>query len=302
MLRKNVAVFLTLSFFSGYMTGCNEDFRAQSDLEGLEVLAIQASPPSVEIGESSTLQALVFSEDEQPSYVWSVCLFDTGPFNAFSCVDPALECCLGDEKSAELSADVFINCNQDCIEDNEGTEENAFPIPDLSTDEGMAMLSELEEVRVRLRVTAGGASIEAVKSVTLHKEGVKNTNPVFGELTYEGPACDADEPCVWPESTVITVDPGVTLKLATTIDPGESEEEADQLEASSVAWFTAGGAINELFSSGEKAENQLRIPEELELEDDKIQLWLVARDGIGGASWLSRTLKVNITSEQQEEE
>ena len=303
MHHKRLSVYCLMFLLTVLVTGCKDDFRAQSDLEGLEILAIQASPPSVTLGESTNLTALVFSENELPEYQWSVCLFDTGPFDGFSCIDPALECCIGDEKTAELSPDIFVNCNQDCIEGSDTDSETAdLPIPDLSTEEGMGMLSELEEVRVRLRVTAGSASIEAVKSVTLFKEGVRNTNPVFGELTYEGPACDSDEHCVWPEDTVISVEAGVTLKLKTSLTPGESAEEDDQLEGSSIAWFTAGAGMNELFSRADTAENQLQIPEEEDLEDETVILYLVGRDGNGGTAWTQRTLQVETTEEEKDEE
>ena len=50
-----------LSFSIGalcLLVGCQEDFRPQSDLEGLEVLGIQASPPAIVLGETSVLTCL----------------------------------------------------------------------------------------------------------------------------------------------------------------------------------------------------------------------------------------------------
>jgi len=287
------------------LTGCGEDFRAQSDLDGLEVLGIQASPPAIEFGESSSLSALVYTNDAVPTYVWSVCLFDTGTFTGFACADASLECCLGTESSVTLSPDVLINCNQDCLESSGNSEDDTdegFPVPDLSSSEGQEALAFLEFVRVRVRVTSGSSSIEAVKRVDFHKEGLKNTNPVIQEISYEGDACEGEDVCIWGEDEVLSLDPGVTLTLTADVSPGESGEEDQQVETSTIAWFTSGASMNQLFSRGGKPENQLKIPVADDVEEELVTLYLVARDGEGGTSWTTRTGLIELPQDGGEEE
>ena len=303
-LQRTVLLF-GIAGVLALVLGCGDDFRAQSDLDGLEVLGIQASPPAIAFGESSSLSALVYTDGEAATYVWSVCLFDTGAFTGFSCADASLECCLGTESQVTLSPDVLLNCNQDCLDlpdtDTEA-EEKPFTVPELSSEEGKEALAMLEFVRVRVKVTSGGSSIEAVKRVDFYADGVKNTNPVIHEVTYEGDACEGEDVCTWGEDEVLSLDPGVTLKVIGDVSPGENEEEDAQTETSTIAWFTSGASMNQLFSRGGKPENQLKIPKEEDIEDETVTLYLVARDGEGGTSWTTRTALINAQSGEGESE
>ena len=286
-----------LSFSIGalcLLVGCQEDFRPQSDLEGLEVLGIQASPPAIVLGETSVLSALVYSEEEAPTYTWSVCLFDTGAFSGFECIDPSLECCLGTDPTVELSLEAIGNCNQDCLDlpEEDSSSENLAEVPKLDSEEGLAALGELEQVRVRVVVKAGSAQIEAVKAVELYSEGIRNTNPTLGKIEYTGDACDSDEPCEWKEGEALQLTEGVTLALTAEMTPGESEEEDEQLEDSSLAWYTQGGEMNAFVTRADFPENQLTVKQSEDRDSDIVKLWIVARDGNGGTTWTSRSAQV----------
>ena len=272
------------------LIGCQEDFRPQSDLEGLEVLGIQASPPAIVFGETSTLSALVFSADEEPTYSWSVCLFDTGPYTGFECADPSLECCLGTEPTVELSLEAIGECNQDCLDLPETNEDASVPsdVLEVNSEEGLAALQELEQVRVRVLVAAGGARIEAVKAVELHSEGVRNTNPTLGKVEFTGEACGSEEPCEWKEDETLQLQEGAKIELTVEMTPGESEEEEDQLQDSSLAWYTHNGEMNAFVTRADIPENQLTVKQEEDRTSDTVTLWIVARDGNGGTAWISR--------------
>lgn len=298
MLKQTKFIGSFLLFLSPFIgVGCVDDFDPQSELSGLEVLAIQASPPTIEFGESTTLRALIHTDGEEANHVWSVCLFDLGPPLGFECVSPALECCLGDTPEVVLSTDVLTTCSQDCLDvaPNTVTEEDAKLLALSESPEGMmVLLGELESVRVRLHVSTPSENIEAVKTVNLHKDGVKNTNPVFTELTYEGDKCQEENPCLWEEGTLLDLYPGETLTLKVTVAPGgEGAEEEEQLENSTVAWFIKGAEVNEFFSVAVEGENQLKIPALDEGETSRdVSLWLVARDGVGGSAWTQRNVTV----------
>jgi hypothetical protein len=66
--------------------GCGNDFNPEYRLVKARVLALQADPPQPQLGNSTTLRALLYlPEGEPPSYHWSWCPVPTSADNGFEC-------------------------------------------------------------------------------------------------------------------------------------------------------------------------------------------------------------------------
>jgi hypothetical protein len=66
--------------------GCGEDFEPAWRVNDYRLLALQASPPVLQQGESATLRAVDYNPDDRDvTYTWEWCPFQTSAQNEFKC-------------------------------------------------------------------------------------------------------------------------------------------------------------------------------------------------------------------------
>jgi hypothetical protein len=315
--------------------GCGEEFAPASLVDGLRVLAIEASPPTIECdvsqtfkdlaagrveelscSETSELQALVHSSGDI-QWKWSACLFDTTSSNAFACADEALECCLSEEPTASFSlASLMLAIGSgQCADGCTGSAEAGTSL--VLTDSGREDLArELAVIGdalhksgalIRLVVTSGGAKVEAVKSVRFSSGETSNANPVIASVMTNLQICeepDADGLCESTEEAVLEVAPKQTVRFILSVTEDSLEDHVDFLgesarEEMQVFWFATSGEITAESSFGQPAETKWVAPLASEwLVDSPIQLWFVVRDGRGGVTWTTRTMQRSLDSEE----
>ncbi len=102
-------VALTLSALTALTAGCLDELPEQSQIEGLRMMAIMATPPEVGPGQTVELLPLVVDTEERPlTYRWSVCLMTDMGFDQGGPGGPPGGAPGGGEFAVEDSG----NCNQ----------------------------------------------------------------------------------------------------------------------------------------------------------------------------------------------
>ena len=315
-----------LVFFS-LVLGCGEDFVPASQVDGLRVLAIEASPPTIQCdvtqtfselaegqindlscSETTELRALTHSTSDI-QYHWSACLFDTTSLNAFACAEESLECCLSEEETATFSlASLMLAIGTgECADECSGNaDEDASTGLTESGEKGISevagfIVSSLEDngVLIRLRATSLGEEVEAVKSVMFSSGEELNANPIISALRTDAEDCaepDDDGLCELLEETVLEVSPGQQIRFSLTVTE-ESEEDYTNIlgdsarEAMQVFAFATDGGFKKEVSYGQPAEHVWVAPSAADwMENATLQMWFVVRDGRGGVVWTTRTL------------
>lgn len=187
-------VALTLALL-GFVACTDDDFPVYEEIEGLRVLAIQADPPAIAPGESTTLRALVFDDGgdlDDVEYTWSWCPFrepaEAGAECAvteqqladeFGLPDVSYE--LGEAETAELTHTVPVAlleavCGGADEDEAEQAGELGFLI---DCDQGFP-------VSVELIATRDDTTIRSIKEVRLlfDDSAPPETNPRIDGITH----------------------------------------------------------------------------------------------------------------------
>lgn len=313
--------------------GCGgDDFPEYNELEGLRVLAIQAEPPSIAPGESTTLRALVYDEDDDPDtleYSWSWCparlpiaagadcALSEDALRELAGID-GLSFELGEEPTAELSnlvpAEVLdALCSADADETD--------------ADQGFLLdCSQGLPISVRLELRRGDAEIVAIKDVRLLAEASETPedNPRIDDVSFvriPGVIADADvldndamletdaEPIAEDGSSELMLGERYRLYADVPADASErflkppdgfDDEPEEKRENLFVSWFVTSGSTDKertAFTDGSSELQDIRpntweLPKRGDEDADEAQLILVIRDERGGVSWLQRRVEL----------
>jgi hypothetical protein len=279
------------------------------------VLAVQAEPPEIRPGETSTFEALVVGGEGTPSILWLACPPEDDGGIGFGCaLDP-------DAFSEDATVDDLIAAG-------------VLLFPEYTAeDDALAELTDdesLEGLYVTIQVTAfpgtTGEQTEdfdfneveaAYKRLVISEALTPNNNPRLTQFTVDG----FDAP---PQATVM-VTPGQQYELAAYL-PEEDVEEYEfvnrdnvletRLEEPYVSWYTTGGTILEEVTLYPFLDSTWLAPPPCdlplppggplrpapELPEDCVEAgaplsgtwWAVVRDRRGGMSWIERQWEASV--------
>jgi hypothetical protein len=298
--------------------GCGGDLPSYNQLEGFRVLALRASPPSLNGGESTTLDALTFVEGEPDPgllYRWSWCparlptamggdcAFDEAEFARLLGLDQVeLEFELGEGATTTFTypgpPEVYRTaCENSAAPEAQGVFvfacEGGFPIS------------------IRADITYGEQTIRIQKEIRLLFGSLPpNKNPELGALSFLK-VNGQTAPESWPEETAARLSLGERYQVqvevaetsaerfvpeATVVDPSPGERQ----ESLYISWFVSSGEtdqdrtsfIKDGVSLAEFGKNEWLLPKAGDEKRDAARMFLVLRDERGGVSWLSRNVEL----------
>jgi hypothetical protein len=298
--------------------GCGDNLPQYNQLEGFRVLALRASPPSLNGGESTTLDALTFVEGEPdpgllyrwswcparlPSAMGGDCALDEAEFARLLGLDGAdVDFALGDGATTTFTYPGPPEVYQTACENSAPPEAQGAVV--FSCEGGFP-------ISIRADITYREQTIRIQKEIRLLFGSLPpNKNPEFGALSVlEVNSQTAPES--WPEETAARLALGkryeVQVEVAetsaerfvpepTVVDPSPGERQ----ESLYISWFVSTGEtdqdrtsfIKEGVSLAEFGKNEWLLPKAGDEKRDAARLFLVLRDERGGVSWLSRNVEL----------
>jgi hypothetical protein len=259
-------------------SGCEPDTdRPRTFIDGPQVLAIKADPPSVPPGGSTVLTILIAGTGgETPSVSWARCRRAPRPGEAINpeCVDTAQADYLepigdGTTVTAMMPDDVTAS---------------ALGQPDASGGVYLTIVA---------RPTVAGRMLVATYRLRLQAGGDANSNPSLTGLSLvdaAGVATPLDA------ATPPTVHAGDRLTLQIAVADGSVESYAPPLggapvpEVLQTSWFSTAGQFSRERSEGPAASTVLDLSTLLPPAGNAIDLFAVIRDDRGGTDYVQRTL------------
>jgi hypothetical protein len=280
--------------------GCFDlpDFASDSLIDRPRILAVIADPPEVTPGASVSL-SLLPAGGALESLDWKVC----GSFTSFAmggqygentgdqgCGGTSMT--IGSGQGATFSSDVtqLLFSNDDVIRQALGSQLPEQLLNEIRTSVGVALTLEAD-------AAIGGKHLRALKRVLLSERATPNHNPpppvfALGELTIETAAPPSDFRCRPQLGGVAHVDPGTRVSLAPLLSNGSEDwlemyqvldargMIGERLEQPSYSWFVSAGSLDHGDTREPDRSNTWQLPSSPGCE----HLWLVVRDGHGGAS------------------
>ena len=316
-MRRALVVTLAL------LWGCAEEFKPESNVDGLRVLGVRAEPAELRPGETAQLEALVVDPSapgRQNAIFWLSCDPDPFDLGRSACSDlaqfgdpaslvqpgaggdggtPALPpgmklAGFGDRAFYSAPADLFAQLDPGDSRRQTGTVAQLLlfvigePISPTATEE------ELSQVLARVR-SGETPSVIAIFRVRVSEAEMVNRNPEIGDLMLDGRAI--------PEGAHVFFRPGDESALEFTapehafeqyeqVVPGGVETRTERLIA---APYTTGGSFSlERVAVNEPVTTVFRAPGGR--EDDPVpapgrgRFWVVYRDTRGGQAWREHRL------------
>lgn len=291
-------------------TGCDEEFKPASVVEGLRVLGARAEPPEVRPGQVTQLEVLAVdpSRAAKPTVFWIACDPDPYGQGRTSCStteafeDPAgLDLSsgdlppgmriigLGNRAAYAAPPTLFDVLEADHPVRQDGT---VAMLLLLVVGEEVSPLAPREELaavfeRVRNKETA---ALIALFRVTVSEKTVQNQNPKFGSVRYGD-----DDPV--PEAHLLfSIGEKRTFTVAASDDSYEVYRQRtpsgleEKTERQQVAWFSTSGRFSKDVLALDSA-----LPEEFTapgieptdlLPPNRLgTTWAVLRDSRGGITW-----------------
>lgn len=302
------SLFLLLLFTVA--TGCDEEFKPASVVEGLRILAARAEPPEVRPGQVTQLEVLVVdpSRPAKPSVFWIACDPDPWGRGRTACTDIAN---FEDPASLDLSSGVlppgmrFVGLGTRAAYAAPPTLFDVLPSDHLVRQEGTVALflilvigeevsplaprEELAAVFERVRNKETQAVVGLFRAMVSEK-AAPNENPSFSFIRYgeEEPVPDAH--LLFGAGEQRTFSFGVTdgsLEAYRQVTPTGVEE---KVERAQTAWFSTSGRFRQ-----DAVALDSQVPEDftapgfdpmdLVPPDRRGMLWAVLRDSRGGLAW-----------------
>lgn len=257
------------------MCGCEvPPLPNQGQIQHLRVLGIKSTPPSARPGTSIELTALVASPYIKPvTYQWYACA-STGDVNV-GCQDKANATLLGE------GAKVTYEIPKDYLPDK--------PSPEL--------LFRGKYLPITLVAKAGPHQEVATKRVVVSPLPMNNKNPSITELQLFQGQQDAALAAPWQVSAGVTctLKPFLDMSMREsylTLDTSGKLHTVD--EVFQLTWFITEGSLSGGRSSQEKAPNKTwKMPQAVPpLNQGKVNVYLVVRDGRGGIDWLEKAIQL----------
>ncbi|PTL81244.1 hypothetical protein [Vitiosangium sp. GDMCC 1.1324] len=311
MQRRTLRVLLGLVFLSA----CDDEFKPETEVAGLRVLGLRASPAELAPGQTAALAALV--EDptrpgQKNTLLWLGC--EPDPYQGRSpCSDTAF---LGDptqlipvadgsapqlppgmsiigfddHAAYSVRADLFGQLASSDPRRKDGTVGQVVLFAIGADVNPLGPREEMEAVFEKVR-NRQIPSVITLFRLRVSEDAQPNTNPVLGELRANGealaPGATLRLASNKPTSLELTV-PDESLETYTQVAPnGTVETKTEQLIS---AWYSTSGRFEPgrvALRSGTPLE--FRPPDATSQqpfpEDRRGTLWTVVRDTRGGQSW-----------------
>lgn len=310
-------LMMVLSALVG-LCACEEEFKPETEVVGLRVLGLRASPAELAPGQTATLSALVVdpSRPGKPiTLLWLGCEPDPLDLGRSPCSDtetlgdptklvpvseegtppqlPPGVSVIGFNDRAEYTvrADLFSQLATTDVRRRNGTVGQVLLFAIGAEVNPLAPREELEAIfeKVRKREIP---SVITLFRLRVSEDGQVNTNPELGELRAQGEALAPGATLrLWghkPTSLELTA-PDSAFETYTQVAPdGTVETKTEQLIS---AWYSTSGRFEPsrvVLRSGTPLE--YRPPDGTKLqpfpEDRRGTLWTVVRDVRGAQSWL----------------
>ncbi len=292
---------------------CDDNFDDFNVVTDFRLLAMQADPPALREGETTTLRALV--SDTSATYHWSWCPIPGDSDAGFPCVLTHGELqAIVDEELGEGAITVpsfHLGSEPTAIFDY------SFP-PELLAG-ACAILSEIDLPDIAPAPRCASGTFPIVIKLTVNKDGKTITGVhdlllryAEGTPTNNIPVMDGLSLIVNGERKEIPDGGGQTLTRGTEhellISVGETASESYSRERDggvevlrenlTATWFIEGGETEKRrtsFIAGEKpmadlVTNKWKTPTENEFPRNDMRVFVVLRDNRGGISWLQRNI------------
>ncbi len=283
-MRSFILMALTI------LCGCT-DFDPRSLLNGPRVIGLVAEPPAVGPSDSFKLTAVEYNPVEVERS-WSVCLISGGVFTNFACVSDELVLALPD-----VDAEIDVDLGPDGLNvlgvlaeffASEDGQEVASSCGDACTGRDGEQ-NPYFDLQIALNSTwADGSRLTTYKSVRVHlDDAARNQNPEIADLVIQDKAAGA------------AVVPGEVLELSVFADLEMLERYVDEGgreydEELTFTWYASAGEFSNPVTFGADLDTTLTLPDEMDAT--QLEIFVVARDGRGGADFLKMSVPVEASS------
>jgi hypothetical protein len=304
---------LALALLLAPAAACSNDFDPPSRIKSLRVLAVRGEPVSPDLGASTTLSALVFTAEPDPSltYAWSWCPFPGQANDGYPCKVTEADLAqlgggitvppfdLGTGVTAKLDNTLPPALLQQICAGVPGA-----PQVMLDCDGGFP-------VQVKLLVKTDTDEVTAVRTLRLPAGGAvePSTNPTLDGLSavLEG----ADVPIDDAAAATLPRLEDTTIKAA--VSPAASEtytgrNDDNQITAGLherliLSWFVESGDLDSRQTSyiagltplEDATQNKWKPARTKDYASDESRLIVVLRDNRGGVSWKIGKVKLGAT-------
>ena len=316
-----IILWLVLALFS---TACTEGFEPFNQVDRFRILSLKADPPDLTEGEFTTITPLVHIEGDAPvHYKWSWCPIAASAKNGGACVvDEAMIKDLAEQLVAEQVGEDAASLIQDfpfSFDLGEGPFASfvyAMPRQMLSdlcdrlisdgipSFTGIPQCKTSFDVVIRLEATSGDTTLLATKKIPLYVDESRagNENPDILDVTLKDEkgrvVTDTVRSGEWYDLKADIPKESVDMLLP--LPTAENEHPKPREETLFMTWYVTGGEteyqrttyIEDEVSMKVLRTNRWRIPHKSDVDDGRVQLYLVLQDEQGGASWLSREFTV----------
>lgn len=331
-LIRSVAVTVALMGGLVLNTGCQQAYDPPSLINKLRIVGVKAEPPVLTGTPSTLTPLVIGAKkDVKLCHAWSLCLFALGQNGNFECVDRDLEQALGTAPTAQVSLGDALPLATKLASVFEKLE-IAIPPQFQGRDAGTPGLSDASgfEVFVRFKVAeADGADVVGGACPTdaltwLEKPCVDRAsclagykkialaldpkdvhkNPVITGLELDGVAWPEDVtptvPCYGgddfygkPGPSAVAMKPLWDKSSLEVIGPSPDPKATAPLrEGILFSWLSTDGDWDKQRSFDELPENSFFPPDYGGVVSRFVRIWIVARDGRNGTTWITRQVEV----------
>lgn len=288
------------------LSGCNAQFKPETLVDSLRVLAITADPPEVAPGQSAQLDILQLDPSRpggKTTVVWVGCEPDPIDFNRSACNDtsallqptsfatfpPGVRILgFGTRAGYASASTLFDGVPADDPVRSNGTSGPVLGVvigeevnPTSNDDELRVLFGRIERQEIQ--------TVMALTRVTVTERAQKNQNPKLGAMEVDGVPQPRGAKLLLREGATVSLLPRVadgsretfTLQL-----PSGPSERSETLVAS---WYSTSGRFNQpRVDVTEGATTSFIVPGSTTVPEDTVPekrtgtIWTVVRDGRGG--------------------
>ena len=288
-LKQLLILLTTVSL----LVACGDEFQPRTSLQEIRVLALEASPLEVGLGESVTVQPVVYLPQERSivDYKWTYCPINLGAVAGYSCIDPACELSV---TSAQYSDPITLTPSDALFEclgvlstkmETEGTDASEGMDPDEIAKIDTALFFEMTDDEGRI--------FRHTKAIPLWKEKpeVINQAPVVADVMIDGVSV--------LDGAAVVAEREAEIEIRLTVDPesmGTYVNSRDEIvdEEAIVSFYSTAGVFKADRKDGVDVTNTLQFtPSEMASEPwdpplalgpdvTSLDIYAVVRDGQGG--------------------
>ena len=279
---KTMIQFVCLLLVSLMAWQCGgKDFDPKSLLNTYRVVAIQASPPSIGLTETTQIKLWdfhpndVLKDETRPNikYSWSLCPFSIGALRAYRCETEELVLDDFQDQSEFVFSplELFIKLGDEFRDEFE--EASSMLSPDMDD-----LKLNVVSMYLKLEIKVGNDDpVQAVKKITIHFDDMieKNQNPKIKGLEVESTNARFIAESELELRAVIDED---QVETYIPIDPTADSTPDEQEEELIIAWFTSAGELEPAVTLLNSPDTVLTLAEDPGIH----RIFLTVRDGRGG--------------------